>query len=91
MTLAALTAWLWPTIQRVVGSDTYQLSRFEAAAIVAVTFSVIGLLVYFVAEDKRLWDLLQLLGTLAIPVVIAFGTLWFTTQQNEQGCAHKVL
>ncbi len=34
--------------------------------------------------DKKLWDWLQLLSALAIPVVIALGTLWFTAQQNEQ-------
>jgi uncharacterized protein YjbI with pentapeptide repeats len=34
--------------------------------------------------EKSGWEYLQLLGTLAIPVVIAFGTLWFTAQQNEQ-------
>jgi uncharacterized protein YjbI with pentapeptide repeats len=33
--------------------------------------------------DKALWDWLQLLAALAIPVVIAAGTLWFSAQQNE--------
>jgi hypothetical protein len=33
---------------------------------------------------KSGWEYLQLVGTLAIPGVIAFGTLWFTGQQNEQ-------
>jgi uncharacterized protein YjbI with pentapeptide repeats len=34
--------------------------------------------------EKSGWKYLQLLGTLSIPLVIALGTLWFTTQQNEQ-------
>ena len=34
--------------------------------------------------EKSGWEYLQLAGTLAIPGVIAFGTLWFTGQQNEQ-------
>ncbi len=33
--------------------------------------------------DKALWDWLQLLAALAIPIVIAAGTLWFSAQQNE--------
>jgi len=32
---------------------------------------------------KTLWDWLGLLASLAIPVVVAFGTLWFTTQQGR--------
>src|SRR5260370_22489639 len=34
-------------------------------------------------SGKTLWDWLQLLAALAIPVVIAAGTLWFSAQQNE--------
>jgi uncharacterized protein YjbI with pentapeptide repeats len=33
--------------------------------------------------EKTLWDWLQLLGALAIPIVIAAGTLWFSAQQSE--------
>jgi hypothetical protein len=33
--------------------------------------------------DKALWDWLQLLSTLAIPVVLAAASLWFTAQQEE--------
>jgi uncharacterized protein YjbI with pentapeptide repeats len=32
---------------------------------------------------KTLWDRLQLLGVLAIPVAVALGTLWFTTKQSQ--------
>lgn len=32
---------------------------------------------------KRLWDWLQPLGILAIPVVVGIGTVWFTTKQGQ--------
>lgn len=32
---------------------------------------------------KTAWDWLQLLGTLAIPVVVGFGVAWFTTKQTK--------
>src|SRR5260370_37975420 len=32
---------------------------------------------------KTLWDLLQLLAALAIPVVVGFGAAWFTAQQRK--------
>jgi hypothetical protein len=32
---------------------------------------------------KTLWDWLQLLGVLAIPVAVALGTAWFTTKQGQ--------
>jgi uncharacterized protein YjbI with pentapeptide repeats len=33
--------------------------------------------------SKTLWDWLQLLGVLAIPVVVGFGVAWFTAQQGK--------
>lgn len=32
---------------------------------------------------KTLWDWLQLLGILAIPVVVGFGAVWFTVRHNH--------
>src|SRR5207244_3060680 len=32
---------------------------------------------------KTLWDWLQLLSVLAVPVVVGFGAVWFTTRQNH--------
>src|SRR5882762_1373179 len=32
---------------------------------------------------KTLWDWLNLLGVLAIPVAVGFGSLWFTAQQSK--------
>ena len=34
--------------------------------------------------DQKLWDWLQLLSALAVPVVIAAAGLWFTAQQNHR-------
>ncbi len=34
-------------------------------------------------SGKTLWDWLNLLGVLAIPVVVGLGTLWFTTKQSQ--------
>src|SRR5712692_9709064 len=34
-------------------------------------------------SGKTLWDWLNLLGVLAIPVVVGLGTLWFTSQQGK--------
>ena len=79
--LAALTVLLWPTIQRALLPGADNLSGFWVAVIVAGTFSVAGLLVYFVAEDKRLWDLLQLL---IVPLVLVVIGLWFTAQQDAR-------
>jgi hypothetical protein len=34
-------------------------------------------------SEKALWDWLMLVGVLAIPVVVAFGTLFFAQQQSQ--------
>ena len=37
----------------------------------------------FDRPSKTLWDWLQLLGVLAVPVVVGFGAAWFTTKQTQ--------
>jgi hypothetical protein len=37
----------------------------------------------FNRPSKTLWDWLQLLGVLAVPVVVGFGAVWFTTRQGK--------
>ena len=39
---------------------------------------------------KTLWDWLQLLGVLGIPVAITLGTIWFTTKQNQEANAENI-
>src|SRR5216683_2985821 len=38
-------------------------------------------------SEKTLWDWLQLLGVLAIPLVLALGTLWFVARQSQMSDA----
>lgn len=38
---------------------------------------------------KTLWDLLQLLGVIAIPVVVGIGAVWFTAQQARASDAEN--
>jgi len=38
-------------------------------------------------SDKTLWNWLQLLGVLAIPLVLVLGTLWLGTQQSQMNDA----
>ncbi len=38
-------------------------------------------------SEKTLWDWLQLLGVLAIPLVLALGVLWFSAQQSQMSDA----
>ncbi len=37
----------------------------------------------FNSPSKTLWDWLQLLGVLAVPVAVGFGAVWFTTRQSK--------
>src|SRR5438067_2417203 len=37
----------------------------------------------FNSPSKTLWDWLQLLGVLAVPIVVGFGAVWFTSQQSK--------
>ena len=34
-------------------------------------------------SDKTLWNWLQLLAALAVPLAVAFGTIYFTYQQSQ--------
>jgi len=40
-------------------------------------------------SGKTLWDLLQLLGVIAIPVVVGIGAVWFTAQQTRASDAEN--
>src|SRR5207253_315888 len=40
---------------------------------------------------KALWDWLELLAALAIPVVVGFGAAWFTRSQQLRDQAHEKL
>jgi hypothetical protein len=39
--------------------------------------------------SKSLWDWLQLLSVLAVPVVVGFGAVWFTSRQTQASEANR--
>jgi uncharacterized protein YjbI with pentapeptide repeats len=41
------------------------------------------------SPGKTLWNWLELLGVLAIPVVVGFGAAWFTSRQNQANEANR--
>lgn len=40
--------------------------------------------------SKRLWDWLELLATLAIPVVVGLGAAWLTTKQAQTSVRENI-
>jgi hypothetical protein len=70
----------------------WQKIRKPLAVIAAIALST-GVLVLLILEgyrltwtgffNKTLWDWLQLISALAIPVVVGFGAVWFTTRQGK--------
>ena len=60
-----------------------------AIGIIAVSVLLVALIVVEVRfygagfTGKTLWDWLQLISALAIPVVVGFGAVWFTTRQGK--------
>lgn len=72
-----------------------QLKAHPVATILIALFVALSVLVIFGgykfnwnwtgfnSPSKTLWDWLQLLGVLAIPVVVGFGAVWFTTRQGK--------
>ncbi len=60
--------------------------------VVAMALIIIEIRVYGTGfTGKTLWDWLQLLGVLAIPIVVGFGAAWFTRiqQQRDQRLARE--
>ena len=78
--LAVLAALAWPIIENPSRLAAVNLSRFWVAIIVAATFSIMGFLVYFVA-NKTLWQLLEIL---IVPLALAIIGFGFTTQQEAR-------
>ncbi|WP_236601418.1 hypothetical protein [Ktedonobacter sp. SOSP1-52] len=42
-------------------------------------------------QGRTLWDWLNLLGVLAIPVVVGVGTAWLSTEQAREAALHRYL
>ena len=66
-----------------------QIKRPLVIGIIAVIVLLVALIVVEVIlygtgfAGKTLWDWLQLLSVLAVPVVVGFGAVWFTTRQTR--------
>ena len=72
-----------------------QIKRHPVATVLIALLAVVIVLVSFGGykfnwdwtgfnrPSKTLWDWLQLFGVLAVPVVVGFGAVWFTTRQGK--------
>jgi uncharacterized protein YjbI with pentapeptide repeats len=87
LTTALLTVKLYPEIWK-------GLLEARILTLIAIGVSVTAIIVLLAIGgaslgwtgfgDKQLWDWLQLLSALAIPVVLAAAGLWFTAQQDQR-------
>lgn len=77
-----LTPVLWANRQRDLQHLLANLTSLEVAFFLTLVFILVAVLVYFVAK-RTLWELLQLLSALAIPIVLAAAEFWFTAQQEQ--------
>jgi uncharacterized protein YjbI with pentapeptide repeats len=78
-----------------------QIKKHPVASVLVALFVVLSVLVIlggykfnwdwtgFNRPSKTLWDWLQLISALAIPVVVGFGAVWFTTRQGKTADAEN--
>jgi uncharacterized protein YjbI with pentapeptide repeats len=96
VTIALLVALLVVNRDAVKWEDLLARERIEQVALfIGIAVSVTTLIVLLALggaslgwtgfADKTLWEWLQLLGALAIPLVLAFAGFWFTSQQEKSG------
>jgi uncharacterized protein YjbI with pentapeptide repeats len=96
VTIALLVALLVVNRDAVKWEDLLARERIEQVALfIGIAVSVTTLIVLLAVggaslgwtgfADKTLWEWLQLLGALAIPLVLAFAGFWFTSQQEKSG------
>src|SRR5918993_2715420 len=95
VTIALLVALLVVNRDAVKWEDLLARERIEQVALfigiaVAVTTLIVLLAIGGASlgwtgfADKTLWEWLQLLGALAIPLVLAIAGFWFTSQQEAR-------
>jgi hypothetical protein len=87
VTLTLLVANLYPDIWQA-------LSRERVALFIGIAVAVTTLIVMLAIggaslggtgfKDNTLWEWLQLLGALGLPLVLAIARFWFTTQQEAR-------
>jgi hypothetical protein len=95
VTIALLVALLVVNRDAVKWEDLLARERIEQVALfIGIAVSVTTLIVLLAVggaslgwtgfADKTLWEWLQLLGALAIPLVLAIAGFWFTSQQDTR-------
>src|SRR5215204_5530654 len=102
VTIALLVALLVVNRAAVKWEDLLSRERIEQVALfigiaVALTTLIVLLAIGGASlgwtgfADKTLWEWLQLLGALAIPLVLAIAGFWFTTQQEARQTRFETL
>jgi len=94
LTIALLVGLLVVNLEAVKWEDLSRERREQVALFIGIAVGVTTLFVLLAIggaslgwtgfADKTLWDWLQLLSALAIPVVLAAAGLWFTAQQDTR-------
>jgi uncharacterized protein YjbI with pentapeptide repeats len=87
VTITLLVANLYPAIWQDISRERVaMLIGIGVALVMVIVLVAIGgaSLGWTGFGDKTLWDWLQLLSSLAIPVVLAAAGLWFTAQQDAR-------
>jgi hypothetical protein len=88
------TAFLVVRVVRLYPAVWQNLSTQRVAMLITMSMVLVAVIVLLAIggaslgwtgfADKNLWEWLQLLGALAIPVVLAAAGLWFTAQQDQR-------
>jgi uncharacterized protein YjbI with pentapeptide repeats len=88
------TAFLVVRVVRLYPAVWQNLSTQRVAMLITMSMALVAVIVLLAIggtslgwtgfADKTLWEWLQLLGALAIPVVLAAAGLWFTAQQDQR-------
>jgi hypothetical protein len=94
VTITLLVAGLYPDIWQA-------LSRKRVAMLIGIGVALVVVIVLLALggaslgwtgfANKTLWEWLQLLGALAIPLVLAIAGFWFTTQQEARQTRSEAL
>jgi hypothetical protein len=88
VTITLLVAKLYPAIWQALSREQVAMLIGIGVALVVVIFLLaIGgaSLGWTGFGDKTLWEWLQLLSSLAMPIVLAIAGFWFTTQREQSG------
>jgi uncharacterized protein YjbI with pentapeptide repeats len=90
--LAVLVVQLYPGIWQHVSTQPLAVFKGRLVTLVGIAVALTVVIVLLALGgaalgwtgfgEKKLWNWLELLGTLAIPVVVAVATAWLTSQQS---------